>query len=142
MRAWKDLPNAQHIDWVIDSVKQHPGIWAAAYDSNWCWPWQTGPERTAQLVVWGSGRVDTWNAAQVAARNAALYATRVAARNAARVVGTSAILALIAYDDCAHLLDMPSDRLKIWAMLSEQPAAMLLLPAVIAHEHIAKLDTV
>jgi hypothetical protein len=63
-----------------------------------------------------------------------------ATRNAARVIGTSAALALVAYDDCAHLLEMSSDRLKTWALLSEQPAAALLLPAVIARERIAQLN--
>jgi hypothetical protein len=53
-----------------------------------------------------------------------------------------ATLALISYDDCAHLLDTPGEQLLTWAMLSEQPAAVLLLPAVIANERILKLENV
>jgi hypothetical protein len=50
------------------------------------------------------------------------------------------MLALVAYDDCAQYLDMSSDQLKVWAILSENPAAVLLLPAVIAFEKIAELE--
>jgi hypothetical protein len=35
---------------------------------------------------------------------------------------------------------MPSDKLRVWAILSEDPAAVLLLPAVIAFEKIAKKE--
>jgi len=37
---------------------------------------------------------------------------------------------------------MSSDQLKVWAILSENPAAVLLLPAVIAFEKIAELELV
>jgi hypothetical protein len=33
---------------------------------------------------------------------------------------------------------MPSDKLRVWSILSEDPAAVLLLPAIIAFESIAK----
>jgi hypothetical protein len=36
---------------------------------------------------------------------------------------------------------MPSEKLKSWALLSEEPAAVLLLPAVIAYEKISELET-
>jgi hypothetical protein len=78
------------------------------------------------------------HAAQYAARRAAWNATYVAV--AAYAAARSATLALIAYDDCAHLLEMSSEQLKTWAVLSEQPAAMLLLPAVIAREQIRELE--
>jgi hypothetical protein len=47
---------------------------------------------------------------------------------------SDAILALLAYDDCAHYLDLSSDKLEFIADLSEQPAPRLLLPAVRAFE--------
>ena len=40
-----------------------------------------------------------------------------------------AILALIADDNAAQYLHMESDKLKVWAILSEKPAAVLLIPA-------------
>jgi hypothetical protein len=53
-----------------------------------------------------------------------------------------ATAALIAYDDASKYLEMPSDHLRIWAILSEDPAAILLLPAVIAFERISELECV
>jgi geranylgeranyl pyrophosphate synthase len=76
------------------------------------------------------------NAAYTAARNAALGAARDAAWDAAR----NAVLAFIAYDDAANYLAMPSDQLKAWAILSENPAAILLLPVVIAYERISEWE--
>jgi hypothetical protein len=37
---------------------------------------------------------------------------------------------------------MPSDKLEVWAILSENPAAVLLLPAMTAFEKIAELEMV
>jgi hypothetical protein len=112
-------------------------------------------------AAWDAARGAAWNAIRGAARGAAWNAIRGAARlargaawdairdavwdaagGAAWDAARDAIIALIAYDDCAHLLDMPSDRLKMWAALTEQPAAVLLLSAVIARELIAQLETV
>jgi hypothetical protein len=42
-----------------------------------------------------------------------------------------AILALIAWDDCGHLLDIDPKQVQVLALLG-QPAAVLLLPAAIA----------
>lgn len=33
MAKWSHLPNAAHIDWVLQSVKADPGKWAAARDA-------------------------------------------------------------------------------------------------------------
>jgi hypothetical protein len=76
------------------------------------------------------------DAALDAARDVAFDAVQDAALYAAR----SAIAALIAYDDSSKYLDMPSDHLRIWAILSEDPAAVLLIPAVIALENITKKE--
>ena len=56
-----------------------------------------------------------WGAAWTAARNAA----------------QDAILALIAYDDCAYLLDEKPEHVQMLALLGNQ-AALLLYPACVA----------
>jgi hypothetical protein len=139
MNAWDHLPNAQHIDWVLATVKQHPKIWATSRHATYNVDW-TAARDAARYAAW----IAAGAAAGDAAGEAAWRAVRSAARAsvAARDTAWIAILALIAYDDCAHLLDMPSDRLKMWAALTEQPAAVLLLSAVIARELIAQLETV
>ena len=70
---------------------------------------------------------DEWDAAWHAARNAAWYAALDAAWHAAG----DAILALIAYDDCAHMLDSEPDDLRILSKLGSR-AATLMIPAAIA----------
>ena len=39
MNAWSNLPNAKHIDWVLDSLKFNIDIWSQtgiqAYDQAW-----------------------------------------------------------------------------------------------------------
>ena len=133
MNACSHLPNARHIDWVLASAKKHPKIWSAARDAAWDASWD---------AAWVAARDEAWSAIWRAARDVAWDAAVTEAMDAPMAVAAAwdVIAALIAYDDCAHLLDMPSDRLKIWAVLSEQPAAVLLLSAVIAREQISELN--
>ena len=124
MNAWSHLPNAHHIDRVLESEKSHPEIWVEAWNA-----------------AWDAAEVVAWYAARDAARDAARNADRDAAMNAAWVTDWYAA-ALIAYDDASKYLDMPSDHLRVWALRSKEPAAILLLPAVIAFERIRKLECV
>ena len=139
MKAWSNLPNAHYIDQVIESVKENPEIWIAAWvasidmASKEAWNAALNAAWTAAL---NAGSNAAWNSARFAVSSVALDAVWDATRNAAR----SAIAALIAWDDSIKYLDMPSDRLRVWVILSEYPAAVLLLPAVIAFENIAKKE--
>ena len=108
--AWADLPNAKHIDRVIASVRQNPEKWKAAYDAAW-----KAAYDAAWKAVWGSSR----------------ELALAAARNVARDAAWGAIIALIAYDDCAYLPDQNPDHVKVLAGLGVE-SAVLLLPAVIA----------
>ena len=137
MSAWSHLPNAHHIDRVLESAKSHLEIWST--------PWDAVRNRDA-------AHNEAWYAATDAAREEAWYAATDAAwdvaRNADRGVATArgamydAVKALIAYDDASKYLDIPSDKLRVLAILSETPAAVLLLPAVIAFERIRELENV
>lgn len=118
--AWSHLPNAVHIDRVLVSVKAHPEEWIAAWPAVW---------PAAGAAAWREARDVAWDATNGAAFGAV---SRMAAR--------AAIAALIAWDDCAKYLDMSSDRLRVWQALSEDPACILLLPAVVAFERIKELE--
>ncbi len=133
--AWSHLPNAGHIDRVLASVKAHPEAWAEAWNAVWDAVWDE-----ARNAAWDEARDAFYNAARTAAFCAARDEARSLSRSPSRSSAWDAILALIAYDDCAQYLDMPSDKLKVWAILSENPAAILLLPAVIAFEKISELE--
>ncbi len=131
MSAWSHLPNAAHIDRVIESSNSYPEVWNVAYDSAWDAAWD---------AAYDSAYDSAYTAARDAARGAARGAAWGAARGAARGAAWNAVLAFIAYDDAASYLAMPSDQLKVWAILSENPAAILLLPVVIAYERISEWE--
>ena len=64
-------------------------------------------------------------------RPAARAAARAAARTAARAAARDAILALVAWDSVGELLEQGPEQVRVLAALG-QPAAILVLPAVIA----------
>jgi hypothetical protein len=131
MNAWSHLPNARHIDRVLELAKSYPEIWDAARLAAWNAAW--GAARYAAVSA-------ARDAAMAAARHADWYEIRV--RYTVTRTAKDAIAALIAYDDASKYLDMTSDHLRIWAILSEDSAAILLLPAVIAFERINELECV
>jgi len=128
---WRCLPNAAHIDRVLASVKAHPEAWVEASGQA-----RLAARCAARNAVQDAARDVAWNAAWYAAQSA----TRGRIRDVDGGVAWGAISALIAWDDSVQYLDMPSDKLKVWAILSENPAAILLLPAVTAFEKIKELE--
>ena len=147
MNAWDHLPNARHIDWVIQSVRRHSDHWNEARYAA-----RDRRRRLAYDAAWSAGHVAGRNRIQSSAYEAVCWRdewsseetlrNRMKSSAGAWAAAGGATLALISYDDCAHLLDTPGEQLLTWAMLSEQPAAVLLLPAVIANERILKLENV
>jgi hypothetical protein len=109
MNVWGDLPNAKHIDFVIESVKKYPDQWAAAYGAAY-----DAARDAARDAAWG----EAYDAAWGEAYDAACYA----------------ILSLVAYDDCEQYLDMSYNELLFMAKLTELPATILLLPYAKAME--------
>ena len=147
MSAWAHLPNAPHIDRILEHVAQYPLKWSAAQGAARGAAWSTaqGAARdTAWSAAWSAARNAAWNAARNAARNAAWsaarnpvrnaarHSARIAARDATRNAARDATDALIAWDDCAYLLDLTPETVRGIARVSDSPAAFLLLPAVIA----------
>ena len=115
--AWAHLPNAKHIDRVLDSLRANPGKWRAAKFSA-----------TVRLAAWSAAWSADRDADRDAARDAAWDAAWDADWDADRDAAWPAILALIAYDDCAHMLGSDVGELKILAAFGD-PRAILLLPA-------------
>ena len=122
---WAHLPNAPHIDRVIASVKAHPDQWVGGRGVAW-------------NTEWDAGRSAEYNAAWLVAREAALEAALEAAWWAARYFAQYAILALVAYDDCAYMLDSDPGELAILAAFGD-PRAVLLLPACKALQSIKEV---
>ena len=116
---WSHLPNAKYIDLVLASIKSNPDEWDAAWSAAWSAALDAALN-AALNAVRGAVRGAAWNAAWHAAQSLA----RDAAYDAAR----DAILALIAYDDCAHMLDSEPDELRILSKLGVT-AASFMIPA-------------
>ena len=130
MKPWSHLANAPLIDWVIESLKCNPELWAAALNAA------LRAVRDGILnAAWNVARNEVRIAARIAAWNATDDATRNAARVAARDAAHGAILALIAYDDCRQYLHMSYEQLLTYAVLSERPQAVLLLSLKWIQEH-------
>jgi len=123
--AWAHLPNAHHIDRILAHLRAHPQAWADAHSGY------TPARNAARDAAWVAARA----AARAPARDAALDAARDAAWHAARDAAWDAawdaIYALIAWDDCADLLDLPEGALRVMSAAGHHPAT-LMLPAVIA----------
>ena len=122
-KSWSHLPNASLIDWVLKSLKTNTDSWNRARDAA---------RDAARNVAWNAAYAAIWGMARDATLRAAWGMARDVAYDAARGVGydtaRDSLLALVAYDDCRQYLDMTYDQLKIYALLSEKPAAVLLLP--------------
>ena len=110
MSEWSHLPNAPHIDRVLEHVRDYPEKWAAA-----------------RGAAWGAARHAAWGAARDAAG--------AAARDAAWAAAWGADVALVAWDDCAYMLDLHPDALQMLIETGDETTrhqAVLLLPAATA----------
>ena len=110
--AWAHLPNAAHIDRVIASAIAHPDQWVEGRGVAW----------NAQAEWRGSA----WHAAREAVRVQSRNTEWDAAWNAARYFAQYAILALVAYDDCAYMLNSDPGELAILAAFGDTRAILLL----------------
>ena len=132
MNKWSQLANARLIDWILESLRINYSLW---YDAH------------AHDEVYDDDDYEAWNAAYESAWNAALdtgletvwgaveNATRDAAWGTGLTMAQGAILALMVYDDCDQYLSMTYDQLLTWALLSERPQVVLLLPLKWVQEH-------
>ena len=113
MSEWSHLPNAKHIDRILDSINSNPAKWRDA----------------ARGVAWDAAR----DAARDAAWRAALGAAWITAWGTPRDAAVDAILALLAWDECAYLLQEKPEHVRVLAGLGIK-SAFLMLPACIAME--------
>jgi hypothetical protein len=131
--AWSHLPNAELIDRIITDAQARPKVWAAARDVV------LYAEMSAALdAAWAAA----WDAARDAARDAGMYAAATASWDAAMGVASAsmlcslrwAALALVAWDNCGHLLDTDPEHVRVLALLGHPPAVLLLPAAIILNK--------
>ena len=135
---WAHLPNAKYIDMILANLKLHATIWAGApYDVSRNVAWHTargvaGPEA---ISAWNTA----WPVVSVSVQDEVYGEACGEAYDDACDAAMGAILALIAYDDCAYMFDCDLDEIKILAKLGD-PRAILLLPACIAFNRSKELE--
>ena len=124
--------NQQHIDRLILIMKNSPDVWDERIRSViWDAPWYNAMMIAKQII----------NKTYIAhiKINLELLATSVNRRGRHPSwisAPMGAIYGLVAWEDSNRFLEMSAAELEVWAHLSEEPAAILLLPAVIAFEQI------
>lgn len=121
MNAWDHLPNAVHIDRVLASLRSTSNAWDAARDAAGDAAWSAAGDAARSAA-----RSAAWYATGDAARSAAWDAARSAAQAAAR----DAIIALVAWDDCAVYLSVPLEAFPV-LLSTTNHAAVLLYPAAL-----------
>ena len=130
--AWADLPNAKHIDRILADLEKNTDNWYAAWDAERYAAWYAAWD-AARDAVWNTARTD----ARDATRDAAWYAARTAASDAAWYAAWGAISALIAYDDCAYLLDEKPEHVQMLALLGNEKALLLYQACVALQKEMA-----
>ncbi len=118
--AWAHLPNAIHIDRIFASL-----------DANWdAWDRtdldglrQANCRYKAFSLVTDIGRIPVWRI---------VGDTLGQADDTWREAAWNALAALMAWDDCAYMLDLEPSELAVLAKLWDDPTAALLLSACIA----------
>ena len=118
MSVFEGLPNEKHILKVWGHCAQHPDKWRA-----------TSKTLAEALVASGHSH---WYEANLRAgklnRGSAISASLRLTDNS---FAQWAMAALAVWDDCAYIIDLPPDAVKLLAAC-ENPAAVLLYPAVLA----------
>jgi hypothetical protein len=133
MSEWSNLPNARHIDWVIQSMRTNHEHWPTNKSGTWDMAWN---------MAWEEVYIAVYAMERSAISDAALkMVLKVAPLPFDVAMASGSVMALIAHDDCEQYWNMASDQLQSWATLTEQSQAVLLLPAVIARERIAARDS-
>ncbi len=132
MNSWKDLPNAPNINRVLVSLKNNPSRWSSAmYDASKFSSFKAQQDAvlTARTVCHDRHLTSELEEALNTAWNSA------AMQPNAYLAASSAIVALVAYDDADTVMDDEEPiRVRKYASESSEQE-MLLLPAVLVFEY-------
>ena len=123
MTAWAHLPNAAHIDRVLASVRSNPMQWSGSWDG-------------ALDAAWMSARGEAWNALIAQVRLAVWWDAREVLTDQVRLAqyaARDAVIVLIAYDDCAYMLDSDPGELAVLAKFGDRRAILLLSACKVFH---------
>ena len=117
---WSHLPNAEYIDWVIKTSYTKAKYWASVDI--------VAPQIGATLV--GAALETVHNIK----RADELHYTWTAIGNAMKPPIGNAIICLVAYDDCAHLIHTDPAEVEVLAKLGSIQASLLLPASILFRE--------
>ena len=123
-QTWDHLPNSKYIDWIISSVRLYPDQWALSLDKQTIISEKA--RRAAYDRVLSVGRLPE--------RALAFRAIADITQKPIWYIAAQANLALIAWDDCAYMIESEVGELEIIAKFGD-PRAILLLPACIVYNN-------
>jgi len=132
MNSWKDLRNAPNINRVLVSLKNNPGRWSSAqYDAGKfaSFKAQQDAALAARTVCHDRHLTSELEEALNTAWNSS------AMQPNAYLAASSAIVALIAYDEADEVMDVDEPILVRKHASESNDKAMLLLPAVLVFEY-------
>ena len=143
MSTWSHLPNAAHIDAVLEDVRARSEEWKKAWEGTWdiVQSVKQIAERdlaraVAEDIIAGHAELDlVWPIALEAVWSAARDTTQ----HGVWLVAMEALRALIAWPESAALLDLTPDALRTIIDVADgdlKYQAVLLLPAVIARSNV------
>ena len=132
-KEWSHLPNAEHIDWVLETLEKNPEVWGVAlnavnFDSKCAL--RRDALYAARRASWDAGWSAAWDAAWEASRRASWISASIATLSEARRAAWCAITAVISWNSSNELLDKSVKEITKLARAGDH-AAVLLLPAVI-----------
>ena len=130
--AWDRFPNAKHIDRIMQSLKDIPAVWSESWIDSRTLVKAEDLNLARRLARQAAGN-KVGNPAIINDRPADMSITVwITSEQAVR----DSILSLIAWDDCAYLLDMDPILVQKMALLGPrvQAAAILLLPAAMVFQ--------
>lgn len=123
MSEWSRLPNAHHIDRILKSL---PNLSSVPYCDPTFDPVYEDAWSAAFNEVFGGKKYDAYLAARREAYNVTLA---VALVDYVYSTGRDAILALVAYENCAYMLQEKPEYVEVLASLGVD-GAILLLPII------------
>lgn len=123
--AWSNLPNAKQIDAVLASLKSDPKKWADAWTKA---GGRTEEQSAARDASWHASLSIVGGSGPVLTRMCEAILGESKTWDSVHTASWHAILALVAYDDCAHLLTTKPEHVKMLAGIGNE-AATLLYPA-------------
>lgn len=141
MNAWSHLPNSHHIDWMFDSLISSEKLWIANENPYVFWghlnmerkstrrmlnnAWEMGSEMLTKNKPLNKTHEEIW-------KHAVEHTPSV--KGSALVSVSCILVGLCVFDDCEKFLDIEHSKLLLYAMMTENIQATLLLPMVYIKE--------